>query len=304
MQKVIIIIPILNEEKLLENFYNSLKKKCLELTKYEFKFLFVVDKSEDNTENIINKICDKDKKCSSIIMDDVYGHQECLFAGLENSKNFDLIITMDGDFQHPIELIEKMIFQYENGVEAVFTIKKIRYNKNSITKFLASLFYIFFNFMSEKKLLNNSSDFRLITNKILHRLLEKKWQSAPFLRGELLKLSESKKVIYFSPIDRSIGNSKFTILRRFKLAFLGLFISSKRPIKIIFYSFTVFLFGKFYLLNLFIPENNENVYNLLNYSLILLIMISITIMIYWIKLISIKKKSKIKIYEIKKKINI
>ena len=129
MKKVIIVIPILNEEKVLENFYNKLKKKCLELTKYKFNILFVVDKSNDNTENIINSICDKDKYCSAIIMDNIYGHQECLYAGLKNSKNFDIVITMDGDFQHPIYLIDKLLFEYENGADAVFTSKKIFYKK-------------------------------------------------------------------------------------------------------------------------------------------------------------------------------
>ena len=120
MQTVIIIIPILNEEDLLEKFYISLKKKCLEIKRYKFKFLFVVDKSKDNTEKIIHKICNTDKQCSSIIMDDIYGHQECLYAGLVHSKSFDLIITMDGDFQHPINLIEKMILENDRGRCSVY----------------------------------------------------------------------------------------------------------------------------------------------------------------------------------------
>ena len=304
MQKIIIVIPVLNEEELLESFYNSLKKKCLQIIKYEFKFLFVVDKSSDNTEKIINKICDKDKKCSCIIMDDVYGHQECLFAGLEYSKNFDLIITMDGDFQHPIELIEKMIIRYEKGADAVFTIKRMKYKKKSITKFLTNCFYIFFNLISEVKILNNSSDFRLITKKILHKLLKKKWNSVPFLRGELLKLSYNKKVLHFTPIDRNIGHSKFTILRLLRLAFLALLSSSERPIKIIFSLLIVFLLSEIYLLKSSFTQNSEIIFYLLNYFLILFIMLSFIIMLYWFKLKFFKNKSKNKIYQIKKRINI
>ena len=159
-----------------------------------------------------------------------------------------------------------MIIEYENGADGVFTIKKIQYKKNFITKMFASLFYIFFNLMSEEKLINNSSDFRLITNNVLNKLLEKNWKSAPFLRGELLKLSFEKKVLSFTPIDRTVGISKFTISRLFKLALLGLFASSKRPIKIIFSSFLLFLISKIYLINLFSYENKEIIYNFLNFS--------------------------------------
>ena len=55
MQTVIIIIPILNEEELLEKFYISLKKKCLEIKRYKFKFLFVVDKSKTILKKLFTK---------------------------------------------------------------------------------------------------------------------------------------------------------------------------------------------------------------------------------------------------------
>ena len=304
MQTVIIIIPILNEEELLEKFYISLKKKCLEIKRYKFKFLFVVDKSKDNTEKIIHKICNTDKQCSSIIMDDIYGHQECLYAGLVHSKSFDLIITMDGDFQHPINLIEKMILENEAGADAVFTIKKIKFKNNIITKFLSNCFYIFFNFVSEQKILNNSSDFRLVSKKILNQLLEKKYNSVPFLRSEFFKLSNRKKILTFDLEDRDAGSSKFTIFRLFKLAFLGLFLNYKRPIKIIFASFVISLISKFFLLDSFSSQNNEIVYLLTNYILILLILISFIVIIFWISGKIFFKKSKNKIFQIKKKINI
>ncbi len=304
MKKIIIVIPVLDEEELLESFYNTLKKKCLQIKKYEFKFLFVVDKSKDNTEKIINKICNRDKKCSCIIMDDIYGHQECLYAGLKYCKNFDVIITMDSDFQHPIELIESMIIRYEKGADAVFTVKRIKYKKKSIIKFFTNCFYIFFNLISEVKILNNSSDFRLITKKILHKLLKKKWNSVPFLRGEFLKLSNNKKVLYFTPIDRNIGESKFTILRLLRLAFLALLSSSERPIKIISSSLIIFIFSEIYLLKSSFSINSEIIFYLLNYFLILLIMLYSIVMLYWVKLKFFKNKSKSKIFRIKKKINI
>ena len=140
--------------------------------------------------------------------------------------------------------------------------------------------------------------------KILNQLLEKKYNSVPFLRSEFFKLSNRKKILTFDLEDRDAGSSKFTIFRLFKLAFLGLFLNYKRPIKIIFASFVISLISKFFLLDSFSSQNNEIVYLLTNYILILLILISFIVIIFWISGKIFFKKSKNKIFQIKKKINI
>ena len=46
----------------------------------------MVDKSTDNTEKIIHEICDNNKNAEAILMSSRYGHQECIYAGLEFQK--------------------------------------------------------------------------------------------------------------------------------------------------------------------------------------------------------------------------
>ena len=153
--------------------------------------------------------------------------------------------------------------------------------------------------------MSNSSDFRLITKKILKKFLEKKWKYAPFLRGEFVKLSENKKILSYSTFDRTTGKSKFTFSKLFKLAAFGLFTNSNRAIKLIFFSSIASLLSKVYLLNIIFNQNDSIFYKLINFFLILLFTVCLLTMIYWIRLkLEIKKKTKNKIYEIKKKLNI
>ena len=85
MKKIRIILPVYNEEESILEFY-ELKLNLLKIKNYNFDLLFVVDKSTDNTEKIIHEICDNNKNAEAILMSSRYGHQECIYAGLEFQK--------------------------------------------------------------------------------------------------------------------------------------------------------------------------------------------------------------------------
>lgn len=52
-----------------------------------------------------------------------FGHQNALRAGLDWSSG-DVMITMDGDLQHPPDLISQMLKKWREGYEVVFTTRK------------------------------------------------------------------------------------------------------------------------------------------------------------------------------------
>ena len=108
MKKIRILLPVYNEEDSILEFYNELKSALSKMSNYSFDILFVVDKSSDNTENHIEKICEGNKNCEALLMSSRFGHQECIYAGLEYSKKYDAVLMMDCDFQHPIELINEI----------------------------------------------------------------------------------------------------------------------------------------------------------------------------------------------------
>jgi dolichol-phosphate mannosyltransferase len=52
-----------------------------------------------------------------------YGHQLALTCGLDHAEG-DAVITMDGDLQHPPEMVPEMLAYWEKGFEIVQTIRK------------------------------------------------------------------------------------------------------------------------------------------------------------------------------------
>ena len=76
------------------------------------------------TEIIIDKICNINKECSSIIMDDIYGHQECLYV----PRSFEKLWPYNYNgwwLSASNRLNWKNIL--ERSREYVFTVKKIRF---------------------------------------------------------------------------------------------------------------------------------------------------------------------------------
>ena len=63
MKKISICIPVLNDEIKMENTYKKIKNIFTsELKEYEYEFLFTDNDSSDQTEEILTKICNEDKK--------------------------------------------------------------------------------------------------------------------------------------------------------------------------------------------------------------------------------------------------
>ena len=72
---------------------------------------------------MIRELADKDPHVEGYLFSRNYGHQLALTCGLEHAKG-DAVISMDGDLQHPPEMIPELISLWESGYEIVQTVRK------------------------------------------------------------------------------------------------------------------------------------------------------------------------------------
>ena len=117
-----IIIPIMNEEGNISAIVQRLDKVFTEkaMSIYDPYILFIDDGSSDNTLKAIKTIMENNKSVHYISFSRNFGHQYALKAGLDHVKT-DCAICMDGDLQHPPELIPALVKEWENGHEIVNT---------------------------------------------------------------------------------------------------------------------------------------------------------------------------------------
>ena len=123
--KVIIIIPVYNEKKNINLLFSKIRKFN------NFPILYINDNSDDGTTQEINKLQKKYKNFFHILRIDKSGIGSAHMDGLIwcYKKNFDLIVTMDGDGTHDTKYINKLI---EKTKKNYITISNRFLKKNSL----------------------------------------------------------------------------------------------------------------------------------------------------------------------------
>ena len=102
-----LVIPVFNEDGVIEHPH---KRICdvVDSFAYDFKIIYVDDGSSDGTVATLRKIVDKDPRVTVLQLSRNFGHQAALTAGMDASRG-DVVITLDGDGQHPPEVVPEML---------------------------------------------------------------------------------------------------------------------------------------------------------------------------------------------------
>ena len=118
MKKIDVVIPIFNEEEIIEELILRLQKATHDLN-YQFKFILVDDGSEDKTLKKILALQVFEPRLEVIKLSRNWGFQNAYNAGIERSTAHALIL-MDGDLEDPPELFPEFIKKWEEGNKAYY----------------------------------------------------------------------------------------------------------------------------------------------------------------------------------------
>ena len=180
MKTISIVVPVFNEEDNIEHFYKSVCK-VMEPLKYDFELIYVDDGSEDRSREILRGLEKQDERVQSIFLARNSGHQLALTCGLDNAEG-DAVITMDGDMQHPPELIPVLLEKWEQGYEVVQTIRKTTEGVSAMKKLTSYYYYKVLNALSNVHIQEGGSDFRLM-DRVVVKAFRRYREHARFIRG-------------------------------------------------------------------------------------------------------------------------
>ena len=98
-----IVVPVYNEDGNVRPLFDALVP-VLDSTGMEWELIFSDDGSTDRTWSTITALHEVDGRVKGLRLSRNFGHQYALFAGMSSAAG-DAIISMDGDLQHPPELV-------------------------------------------------------------------------------------------------------------------------------------------------------------------------------------------------------
>jgi glycosyltransferase involved in cell wall biosynthesis len=226
-RKISVVIPSFNEEGNIEVLATRLIN-VLKTVPYTYEVIFVDDGSSDGTLDRLKTLSGLDNNLFYLELSRNFGHQNALKAGYDYADG-DCVISMDGDMQHPPELIPQFLEKWEEGYDVVYTCREYQDEATIFKQKTSDLFYKMMNSLSDTKLEKGTADFRLIDRSVANVLTSLN-ENGLFIRGLVKWLGFKQFAIHYQCEARFSGKSKYNLKKMVKFAVQGITAFSVRPL--------------------------------------------------------------------------
>ncbi len=178
------------------------------------------DGSKDATWSLIQNASNNNELVKGVKLSRNKGHQTALMAGLSSCIDSDITVSIDADLQDDTAVIEKMVDSYLTGHDIVYGVRNDRTSDSFFKKFTAEAFYKIMTKLGVNQV-ENHADFRLLSKRALHSLLQYKEQNL-YIRGLIPLIGYPSESVYYSRSERAAGESKYPLRGMLALALEGI----------------------------------------------------------------------------------
>ena len=224
-----VVAPIFNEQEVLPELYRRVIA-VMEGTGLPFEFLLINDGSTDSSLEKMVQLAQADSRVKVLEFSRNFGHQAAILAGLTYACG-DAVITLDGDLQHPPELIPALIDKWREGYEMVYTCREGTENAGPLKDWSSRLFYGLMNRLCEVRVASGAADFRLLDRRVVDVLCSL-GEHALFMRGLVSWVGYRQIALPYTVQPRYAGRSKYSFLKMLGFAVNGISSFSSLPLYI------------------------------------------------------------------------
>lgn len=220
------VVPVFDEQAALPTFHSQLKA-ALEGLRVPYTILYVDDGSTDGTPQLLETLA-ADVHVRVIHLSRNFGHQAALTAGLDQADS-DVVITLDGDGQHPPELIAEMLRLHAAGYDIVQTQRLDTAGMSAFKRWTAGWFYALINRIGDTRVQPGAADFRLLSRSAADGLRQMR-EHHRFLRGMVSWMGFRTIILPYAPSARIAGASKYSLRKMVQLSLDATFSFSLAPL--------------------------------------------------------------------------
>jgi dolichol-phosphate mannosyltransferase len=211
-----IVIPLLNEEEVLEQTYSVLTRHLEELGE-TYEIVFVDDGSTDRSRAILTAKAMSDPRVRVVALSRNFGHEMATTAGLHHARG-QAVVIMDADLQDPPEVIAEFLAKWREGYQVVYGVRQERKGETLLKKATSFLFYRLIGRIADIKIPKDTGDFRLIDRRVLD-VYGKLEEDPRFFRGLISWVGFKQTGVPFVRRERVAGRTKYRYGRLVRLAF-------------------------------------------------------------------------------------
>ena len=215
-KKVSIVIPTFNEEENIKPITEAVRHEIEEnLPEYSYEILIIDNNSQDNTRAIIRSLCAEDVHVKAILNEKNFGPDNSPYYGLMQATG-DCAILFCADFQDPLEMIHKMVREWEKGYTVVTGIKT-ESQENKLVRFFRTIYYKLIKKISSTEIIEHFTGFGCYDKKFLDIMRDLN-DPVPFLRGVVAEFAGNRKSIEYEQQKRRAGKSHIRFFTLYDMA--------------------------------------------------------------------------------------
>src|SRR2546430_15565577 len=137
------------------------------------------------------------------------GKEAAVMAGLDHARR-GAVLFMDGDGQHPPDLVEKLVEHWiEGGYDVVYTAKAHRDNESLLRRLAVHGFYALINWGARQKIPEDAGDFRLLSPRAAAALRQLPERNR-FFKGVARWIGFRQIRVDYEPAARAHGATTFS----------------------------------------------------------------------------------------------
>ncbi|HPC21908.1 MAG TPA: glycosyltransferase family 2 protein, partial [Phycisphaerae bacterium] len=224
-----VVVPVYNEAANVAAFLDR-TLRVLQALNRDFELLFVDDGSCDETASRITAAAVDCPAVRLVRLSRNFGHQAALVAGLAQARGA-AVITMDGDLQHPPELIPQLVAAWDAGADVVQAVRRAPVDDSPLKRAGSRAFYRLLSAVSRLAVTPGASDFRLMSRPAVDAFLACP-ERCRFNRGLVHWIGFTRDEILYEAATRHAGRSKYSWSAMIRLAGDAIFSFSSVPLRL------------------------------------------------------------------------
>lgn len=195
----------------------------------QWEILVVDDGSSDDTAGTVQRLSPA-LRLSVIRLSRNFGKEAALTAGLDHAKG-GVVIGMDADGQHPVEMLSQMLSHWCDGVDMVYAVRQDRDQESSFKRWGARLFYRMLSVGGQFSIPEDAGDFRLMDRCVVNALKALP-ERERFMKGLYAWVGFRTLGLPYTPLSRTVGETTYSKRKLIRLAWTGFTGFSALPLRV------------------------------------------------------------------------
>jgi glycosyltransferase involved in cell wall biosynthesis len=224
-----VVAPMYNEEGNIAAFVAAVEKS-VESIGVPFEIILVDDGSSDGTWAQIAEQAKLHPALRGARLARNFGHQGALMAGLSEARG-QAVVSMDGDLQHPPELIPVLFARWREGYKVVNTERADAVDTSLFKRTTSRWFYGLFSRLTGVAMAPGNSDFRLLDRSAV-QALQGMNDVDLFIRGSVTWLGFHSATLPYRAAKRFSGTTKYNLKKMLRFASGAILSFSLAPLRL------------------------------------------------------------------------